>query len=90
MGLFSLIVLIVKIYSYLIIANAILSWVVNLSPYNATLRQLYWTTGRLTEPIVGPIRRALYPWTRNIGLDFSPLIALILLQVLLQVLRNIL
>lgn len=90
MGFFSIIKMAVDVYSFLILTNVILSWVVNLGPYNPTIRKIYWTTGRITEPLMGPIRRALYPWTRNIGLDFSPILALIFLQLLLQVLRSVL
>jgi YggT family protein len=41
----------------------------------------------VTEPILGPIRRAL---PMGAGLDFSPLIALVLLQLVQQLLSRIL
>ncbi len=66
----------------LILARVILSFT-QMSPYHPLRRMVY----DLTEPILGPIRRFLPPMS---GLDFSPLIALLLLEVLRRVLIEIL
>ena len=59
--------------SWAIIIRAFLSWV-SPDPYNSIVQFLY----RVTEPILEPIRRLLPP----MGIDFSPLIALLALQFL--------
>lgn len=58
------------IYTWLIIARALVSWV-NPDPYNRIVIFLY----RVTEPILAPIRRNL-PW-RWQGIDLSPVVALL-------------
>ncbi len=58
------------VFFYAILMQVILSWVNPHSPFSGVL-------DTLTRPILGPIRR-LIPITN--GLDFSPLVALILLQ----------
>ena len=62
------------IYSWILIIRVILSWV-NHNPYNPIVRILYM----LTEPILGPIRRALPPMG---GLDLSPLVVLVAIWIL--------
>ena len=62
------------LYSYILIIRVILSWV-NHNPYNPIVRVLYM----LTEPILGPIRRALPPMG---GLDLSPLVVLVAIWIL--------
>ncbi|MFC1714707.1 YggT family protein [Candidatus Poribacteria bacterium] len=69
------------IYSIIILARAIISWV-QPNPYNPIVQLLY----RLTEPVLFPIRRALIKSLGNIGIDFSPFIAFLLLQFIRRVL----
>ena len=72
--LIRLILLILDVYTWIIIAAAVISWV-NLSPYHPVVRLLR----RLTEPVLAPIRRLLPPW-KTWGLDFSPMIVILLIQ----------
>lgn len=72
---------VIGIYSIIVFANIILSWIVNLSG-NTTVRQLYWLTNRFVDPALDPIRRVLRPMTGGLGIDFSPLILLIFLRIL--------
>ena len=65
-----------------IIARAVLSWV-RTDPYNPFVRIIV----QITEPILAPIRRVL-PATA--GLDFSPLIAIIGLDILHRLLITLL
>lgn len=53
---------------------------------NAFVVQIYQSINSLLDPILAPIRRVM-PGTGAI--DFSPLVVIILLQVVLIVLRNI-
>lgn len=69
------------IFTILVLANAILSWFV-FGTQNSVVRQLYWWTGRVVNPVLGPIRNALGPMTRNLGIDISPFVLIILLQFL--------
>ena len=59
------------IYSWIIIASALISWV-SPDPRNPIVMFLR----QVTEPVLGPIRRLLPPWKTG-GLDVSPLVALI-------------
>lgn len=63
--------IIITIFTWLIIARALISWV-NPDPYNFIVRLLYKTT----EPILHPIRKRLpFGW----GIDISPIIAILAL-----------
>ncbi len=76
------------IYSIIVFANVILSWVVNLSG-NTTVRQIYWLTNRFVDPALDPIRRVLRPMTGGLGIDISPLILLIFLRILQSMLGQV-
>lgn len=64
-----------EVLIWLIIARVLLSWFPH-DPRNAIIRFIYETT----EPILAPIRR-LIP-RGSLPLDFSPLVAIILLQLI--------
>ena len=66
---------IIILYIWIIIARAILSWIMPY-PYHPLVRLIY----RLTEPILRPIRRRL-PVIYG-GIDLSPLIVLLALFIL--------
>jgi YggT family protein len=57
-------------YLWIIIIRAVLSWV-SPDPYNPIVRFIY----RITEPVLRPIRDLLP--TYRIGLDLSPMIAIL-------------
>jgi YggT family protein len=64
--------IILTIYMWIIIFRAVISWV-NPDPYNQIVIILH----RITEPVLGPIRRKLP--MRNIGVDISPIIVLLVI-----------
>ena len=70
---------ILEIYSYVVIANVIISWLVAFNVLNTQNRFVYSIlelTHRLTDPILNKIRRFL----PNLGsLDISPIILLLLI-----------
>ena len=70
-----------ELYTIVVFANAVLSWFV-FGTQNAVVRQLYWWTSRLVDPVLNPIRNALGPVTRNFGIDISPFVLILLLQFL--------
>ena len=80
--LIGLIVFGIRIYTYIIIVRAIISWV-QPNPYNPIVQLLY----KLTEPVLFPIRKWLAKYMGkyigNIGIDFSPIIAFVLLHMLM-------
>lgn len=57
------------IYTWIIIAAALISWV-SPDPYNPVVQLLR----RVTEPVLRPIRHRL---PTGMGLDFSPMVALL-------------
>jgi YggT family protein len=70
-----LIDLAVTVYIFIMFARAIISWV-QPNPYNPIVVALY----RLTEPVLQPVRRVLFKSIgRNVGIDFSPLVVIVLL-----------
>jgi YggT family protein len=65
-----LIFVLLKIYTWVIIAAALITWV-SLDPRNPIVMILR----QITEPVLAPARRLLPPWKTG-GLDFSPLIVI--------------
>ena len=78
-AIFYLVLQILKIYSYVVIANVIISWLVAFNVLNTSNRFVYSVldfTHRLTDPILNKIRRFL----PNLGaFDISPIILLLLI-----------
>jgi YggT family protein len=75
-----------QIYSWIVIARVVISWV-NADPYNPIVRAIY----SLTEPVLYRIRRALPVYGG--GIDFSPIVVFIgimfLQSFLVQTLRQL-
>jgi len=69
-----LLIQLIDLYSLIVLVAIVMSWI-QLPPSNP-IAQLVIT---VTEPVLGPIRRALPPMA---GLDFSPMVLLIGLQIL--------
>ena len=76
-ALASMINFVLGAYMWVIVGRAIISWV-NPDPYNPIVRFLH----DVTEPLLSRIRRFL-PFTATAGMDFSPII-LILMVLFLQ------
>ena len=76
-AIFYLALQILKLYSYVVIANVLISWLVAFNVLNTQNRFVYSileVTYRLTDPILNRIRRFL----PNLGsLDISPIILLL-------------
>jgi len=73
------VLIILNLYTYVIIAAVIASWLVGfgvVNTYNQFARSVLRTLHALTEPVFGPIRRIIPPIG---GLDLSPMIALLLI-----------
>ena len=78
-AIFYLILQILKLYSYIVIANVIISWLVAFNILNTSNRFVYAIldfTYRLTDPFLIRIRRFL----PNLGaFDISPIVLLLLI-----------
>ena len=63
-----------NLYMWIIIIQALLSWV-SPDPYNPIVKFLY----QVTEPVLLPVRRLLARWISpyRIGIDFSPIIVIL-------------
>jgi YggT family protein len=75
-----LILNILNLYFYVILASVIMSWLIGFNVINGSnpyVRQIGYALRRLTEPLLGPIRRFLPDLG---GLDISPIILLLGLQ----------
>ncbi|MEW6522522.1 MAG: YggT family protein [Bacillota bacterium] len=70
--------LLVKLWIWAIIIRALMSWF-RPRTYNRTYYDVSRFLHRITEPILEPIRRYL---PMGGGIDLSPLIAILLLQIL--------
>lgn len=77
-----LVQLFVQLYSLVILARVLMSWV-NIDPYSPLAHIIF----NLTEPVLAPIRNLL---PQTAGLDFSPIIAMVLLQIVGQMLVTML
>jgi YggT family protein len=78
-AIFYLVLQILKLYSYVVIANVVISWLISFNILNTQNRFVYAIlelTYRLTDPFLNRIRRIL----PNLGaLDISPIILLLLI-----------
>ena len=87
-SLYQILMMILNIAQFLILAQVIMSWLVNFQVLNIRqplVRQIWDGLNRLLEPLYAPIRRILPPMG---GLDLAPLIVLIAIYALQIVLRN--
>lgn len=71
-----------KVYIWLVITRVLLSWVPH-DPYHKVIRYIY----DITEPVLLPFRKA---FGSRMGIDFSPILAIIFLQVLETITINLL
>ena len=77
--IFNLLDIIVDLYMWCFIISAIMSWLIAFNVINTGNRLIYMvgdTLYRLTEPMLRPIRNLLPNFG---GIDFSPLIAILIL-----------
>ena len=78
-AIFYLVLQILKIYTYVVIANVVISWLIAFNVLNTSNRFVYSIlefTYRLTDPFLNRIRRFL----PNLGaFDISPIILLLLI-----------
>ncbi len=77
MFLKELMIRLLNLYSIIIIIRVVFSWFIT-NPYN----QIYIVLVNLTEPTLGAIRKQIKKLFPTMMIDFSPLIAILLIQFL--------
>ena len=80
--LIGIVSLLFDVYSLILLARVLVSWF-QVDPYSPLMQWLY----RLTEPVLAPIRRLLPPAG---AIDFSPVVAFILIIVVKQIVLSLL
>ncbi len=87
-ALLSVILLVARLYIYILIAAAILSWLIAFNVVNtrnqlvSMIADALW---RLTEPVLRPIRRVL----PNLGgLDLSPVVVILVLVFIMNLIAR--
>jgi len=76
-------------YYVLLLGRVILSWV-RLPSYHPVHRRIGPFLYAVTEPLLKPIRRLLDRYQARSGVDFSPLVAWVLLEVVRMVILRLL
>lgn len=83
-GLIRILVSLLNIYMWIVLVRVVITWF-NLDPYNPIVQFLR----SLTDPLLDAVRRILPRFLWSTGLDFTPLVLILLVQVLMLVLENI-
>lgn len=78
-----IILMLLNLYSWVLLARALVSWIPNLDPYHPAVQILY----QITEPVLEPIRKLVPPLGGMI--DISMIIAFFGIIVLEQLLRSL-
>src|ERR687889_460136 len=89
-ALFNILDLLLRVLSWIIIGQVILSWLVAFNVLNTSspgLRAFVNALERITDPLYRPIRRIMPDFG---GIDFSPLVVLLLIQVIKKLLQGVL
>ena len=79
LALFGIVNLLLDVLRWIIIIQAILSWLVAFNVINTHsdfMRSLLYALDRITQPLYRPIRKILPDFG---GIDFSPLVALLII-----------
>ena len=85
-ALFDIAIILLNVLWWIIIVQAIISWLIAFNVVNMSsnfVRSLVTALDRLTAPLYRPIRRFLPDFG---GIDFSPLVVLLLIMVLQKLL----
>jgi len=88
-ALIDILIMLLWLASIIIIVQAVLSWLVAfnvINTHNDFVRQLLYALDRMTAPLYRPIRKILPDFG---GIDFSPIVVLLLIWVLQRLLMGV-
>jgi YggT family protein len=88
-ALIDVLLILLNVVWWIIIIQAILSWLVAfnvINTHNDLIRSFYNALDRLTRPLYNPIRRILPDFG---GIDFSPFVVLILIMIVSRLLMGL-
>jgi YggT family protein len=89
LALFQILDFLLRILGWIIIGQVILSWLIAFNVLNTSsqgLRAFLAALDKITEPLYRPVRKLLPDFG---GIDFSPLVVLILIQILRMLLNGL-
>ena len=87
-GLFNLILQLVDLYELLILVDCVMSWIPSTS---STVADIKDALRKLTDPFLNVIRNAIPAVSSNgLGIDFSPMVAIVVLNLAKQLLSRFL
>ena len=81
--IFAILAMLLQLYSWVLVARALVSWIPNLDPYNPAVQFLY----QITEPVLEPVRRLIPPLGGTI--DISMIVVFFALMILQQMLQTL-
>ena len=82
-GVIKIISSLVNIYMWVVIIRVLISWI-NPDPYNPIVQFLR----SVTDPAIEGLRRMLPRFLSSSGLDFTPLVLILLLQIVMTALNS--
>ncbi len=88
LSLFQILMLILNVVWFFILAQVIMSWLINFQILNLRqqlVAQIWYGLNRILEPLYAPIRRVLPAMQ---GIDLAPLVALLAIYALRIILAN--
>lgn len=83
-GVIGIVVSLINIYMWIIIIRVLISWI-NPDPYNPIVQFLRG----ITDPPLEAMRRIMPRFLWSTGLDFTPLLLILVLQVIMLFLKSI-
>ena len=68
-----------------VVVDAILSWV----PVGENIYKIRQVLGKIINPVMNPVRKLISPVTYKIGIDFSPIVAILLIDAVATILLKL-
>jgi YggT family protein len=81
-SIIGILVLLLNVYSFILLARVLMTWLPNLDYSNPIVRFLY----QATEPVLKPIREVLPPMQ---GIDLSPLVVFVAITIITSILGGL-
>lgn len=82
-GIFGLLAVALNLYTFLILARILITWIPNLDPHNPAVQML----SQVTDPVLEPVRRLIPPLGGMI--DISPIVVLFALSFIAQLFQDL-